>query len=440
MSNLVEPAIVIDGVSKAYRLYERPVDRLKELLTAGRRSFHREFRALQDLSLEVPRGSTVGVIGHNGSGKSTLLQMIAGTLQPTQGGVTVNGRLSALLELGAGFNPEFTGRENVFMNGAIMGFSRTEMEARFERIARFAEIGDFMDRPVKTYSSGMFVRLAFAVAISVDPDILLVDEALAVGDAVFQHRCMAKIHELKASGVTIFFVSHDVTAVRNLCDHVILLDHGRLLESGDPDLVISRYISLVTERERQYVERQGGPPLAEQLPSAELQTVTSIPNIDRRHGSGAARFTGVGLFRADGRASAVFESGESLDIRVTLRADRAIAQPLVGFNLADRLGNEISATNNELERLKLPSLAAGDTLTVNFRLQPPVLVPGSYSVSVAINDGTQQAHELCDWIVNAAVFQLTSGTQVLGMCRIPVEIAFATAVEKPVPEQGGVRL
>src|SRR5438270_990242 len=252
-------ALRVHGVAKQYRTYARPGDRLKESLTRGRLRRHKEFWALHSISFELNQGDIVGIIGPNGCGKSTLLQIIAGTLEPTHGEVWHEGRISALLELGAGFDPEFTGAENVFMNASLLGLSRRETDALFPQIERFAEIGDFLYQPVKTYSSGMYVRLAFAIAASVEPDILIIDEALAVGDAVFQHRCLRRIKELHTRGATVLFVSHDAAAVRALCSRAILLSAGRVLEDGAPLDVLNHYQKIVMEREQAYEEETAEP-------------------------------------------------------------------------------------------------------------------------------------------------------------------------------------
>ncbi|MDR9895849.1 ABC transporter ATP-binding protein, partial [Aetokthonos hydrillicola Thurmond2011] len=243
-----EIAISLDNVSKCFKRYAHPVDRLKELLLPGKTRSD-EFWALRGINLEIPKGKTVGIVGRNGSGKSTLLQIIAGTLTPTTGTVQVKGRVSALLELGSGFNPEFTGRQNVFFNGRLLGLSQREIEEKFDEIAGFADIGDFIDQPVKTYSSGMFVRLAFAVAVNVNPDILIVDEALAVGDVVFQHRCMRRMRTLMDSGVTTLFVSHDSGAIKTLCNSAVMIHDGKIYTSGLPNTVIIEYMKLLTELE-----------------------------------------------------------------------------------------------------------------------------------------------------------------------------------------------
>src|ERR687886_106924 len=249
-------ALRVENVSKQYRIYAHPGDRLKESLTRGRWKRHREFWALSDVTFELEAGTTTGVVGPNGGGKSTLLQIVTGTLEPTHGRVMVEGRVAALLELGAGFNPEFTGVENVFMNAALLGFSRRETERRLPEIERFAEIGDFIRQPVKTYSSGMYVRLAFAVAVNTDPEVLVIDEALSVGDTVFQHRCVRRIREMQQAGATVLFVSHDTTLVRALCTRAIFLNAGRVVADGEPIDVLNRYHRLVMAREHAYDDTQ----------------------------------------------------------------------------------------------------------------------------------------------------------------------------------------
>lgn len=244
-----EIAISLENVSKCFKRYARPIDRLKEILLPGK-AYAQEFWALRDLSFDVMKGETMGIIGRNGAGKSTLLQVICGTLTPTSGKVQVNGRVAALLELGAGFNPEFTGRENVYMNGAIMGLSKQEVDSRFDRIAAFADIGDFIDQPVKTYSSGMYVRLAFSSAIHVNPDILIVDEALSVGDLFFQAKCMARMRQMMDAGVTVLFVSHDTSAVKTLCRKAVLLNHGELIGYGLADTIVEQYFTMKVEGEQ----------------------------------------------------------------------------------------------------------------------------------------------------------------------------------------------
>src|SRR5437667_12034878 len=245
--------VEFQGVSKSYSIYDSPGDRLKELISPRRRQFHRDFWALRDISFDIRPGETFCIVGENGSGKSTLLQMVAGILRPTSGTVSVTGRVSALLELGSGFNPEFSGRDNVYLNGSILGLSTRQIDEKFRAIEDFAEIGDFIHQPVKTYSSGMVVRLAFAVAISVDPEILLVDEALAVGDIDFRPRCMRKVHELRARGVTILFVSHSTGDVKAIGDRALWLDHGRVMALGKTDLVVTQYLAAMAKKDARYL-------------------------------------------------------------------------------------------------------------------------------------------------------------------------------------------
>src|SRR2546425_2029490 len=242
-----------EKIAKCFRIYRHPSDHLKELLFLGRRRFHEPFWAVRDVDVQVERGCCLGIIGENGSGKSTLLRMIAGVIRPSSGNLAVGGRVSALLELGAGFNPLFTGRENIFLYAAILGFTDVQTRERIPSIEKFAEIGDFVDRPVKTYSSGMFVRLAFAVAIHMDPDVLIVDEALSVGDIFFQQRCIRRIQQLKRQGVTILFVSHDLDAVRSLADRVIWMDHGEVHLAGKTDEVVSKYLAAMVTRGRKEI-------------------------------------------------------------------------------------------------------------------------------------------------------------------------------------------
>src|SRR5438132_3937900 len=309
-------ALQVHDVAKQYRTYARPGDRLKESLTRGRVRRHKAFWALHNISFELDKGDSVGIIGPNGCGKSTLLQIIAGTLEPTQGEVWHEGRISALLELGAGFDPEFTGSENVFMNASLLGLSRRATDALFPQIERFAEIGQFLYQPVKTYSSGMYVRLAFAIAASVEPDILVVDEALAVGDAVFQHRCLRRLKDLQESGTTVLFVSHDLAAVRALCSRAILLNGGRVVSDGRPADVLNDYQKIIMARERAFeadsAAATGEATIVDDESSAPL-------SYTYRHGDGSAEILAADLLDAAQRQVEAVETGEPLTIRVRAR-------------------------------------------------------------------------------------------------------------------------
>lgn len=437
-------AVEFHEISKSYPIYDSPGDRLRELLTLGRLRRHRDFWALRDVSFEVPKGSTFCIIGENGSGKSTLLQMVAGILPPTSGRMKVNGRVSALLELGSGFNPEFSGRDNVYLNASILGFSTKEIDRRFQEIADFAEIGDFMEQPVKTYSSGMIVRLAFAVAIHVDPDILLVDEALAVGDIYFRQRCMRKVHELRARGITILFVSHAIGDVKAIGDLTMWLENGRIREIGDTDMVVAKYLAAMTEKDSAYLKlakRKSSTQPAPSLTQAP-EVVTSIPNIDHRYGDGRAEILGIQVFDAFGRPLHLIEPCSRIIVRISARAKADLALPNVGFMLRNHLGIDFAGTNTTREGHQLPPMAAGDVCTVDFHVDIPWLYPGSFSFSPAIADGTLHEYTMCDWIDNALTLQMGHGEgPVYGYihlpCRVAVNSRLASAPEEAHTSKNG---
>ena len=418
-------AVEFQGVSKSYAIYDAPGDRLKELLSLNRLKRHQDFWALHDVSFEVKRGETFCIVGENGSGKSTLLQMVAGILHATSGTVGVYGRVSALLELGAGFNPEFSGRDNVYLNGSILGLTTRQIDQRYQDIAAFAEIGDFIDQPVKTYSSGMVVRLAFAVAINVDPEILLVDEALAVGDIYFRQRCMRKVHELRQRGITILFVSHAVSDVKAIGDRVLWLDHGRMIDCGEPDRVVSKYLAAMTEKDSTYLllksaadpqRRLGGPIQAPEI-------VETIPNIDHRFGDGRAAIIGIAVLDEQGRAVPILEPSTRIVVRISVRATADVALPIVGFMLRNQLGMDFSGTNTAREGYELAPLQPGDVTTVDFYLDLPELYPASFSFSPAIADGTLMGYQMCDWIDNAITLQMgRSEAQVYGYLHLPCRV------------------
>jgi ABC-type polysaccharide/polyol phosphate transport system ATPase subunit len=400
-------AVDVEGVSKAYRIYAHPRDRLLEALWRGRRQYHRDFWALRDVTFQVQPGSTLGIIGMNGSGKSTLLQVIAGIVQPTQGRVTVAGRVASLLELGAGFNPEFTGRENVMMHGAILGFPPEVMEARVPAIEAFAEIGPFIDQPVKTYSSGMFVRLAFAAAIHVDPDVLLVDEALAVGDAIFQHRCIRRIQELQEQGKTIVFVSHDVGMVKAICSETLFLDGGRVRGHGDPGEIANLYHAHIASLETGRTERSAAVRAAAGPPTSAV--FRPDPTFDQRaslfrHGTGAARIRNVELLDADHRPLVAAEFDQEVILRVHVEYYQDAPTSILGYLIRDKTGTNIAGSNTYEEDAPIPPRKAGQTLVVDYRHRLP-LMPGTYSVTTALAYSRLSATYF-DWIDNALVFEL----------------------------------
>ena len=430
-------AVEFEAVSKSYAIYDSPGDRLKELLSLNRLSRHRDFWALADVTFQVKRGETFCILGANGSGKSTALQMVAGILSPTRGTVAVNGRVSALLELGAGFNPEFSGRDNVYLNASILGFTTKQIDQRYKDIESFAEIGDFINQPVKTYSSGMAVRLAFAVAINVEPEILLVDEALAVGDIYFRQRCMRKVHELRSRGVTILFVSHAVSDVKAIGDRAMWLDHGKLIEIGDPDRVVSMYMAAMTEKDSAYLLHKAH---AEPQPSAAgrvsaPEIVETIPNIDHRHGDGRAEVIGIAVLDEQGRALSMLEPCTGILVRISVRAKEEVPLPIVGFMFRNQLGVDFSGTNTAREGYELPAMHAGDVYTVDFYLALPELYPASFSFSPAVADGSLTEYRMCDWIDNAIALQMgRSEGQVYGYLRLPCRIEVNSRVRtEPAP-------
>jgi ABC-type polysaccharide/polyol phosphate transport system ATPase subunit len=404
-------ALRVEGVSKQYRIYRRPGDRLTESLTRGRLKRHREFWALRGVSFEVERGTTTGIIGPNGCGKSTLLQIISGTLEPTAGNVWREGRVAALLELGAGFDPEGTGVENVFMNAALMGFSRRETERLFPEIERFAEIGPFIYQPVKTYSSGMFVRLAFAVAASVEPDILVIDEALAVGDAVFQHRCLRRIKEIQERGATVLFVSHDAAAIRALCSRAILLSAGRVVQDGAPIDVLNHYQKIVMEREQAYEDEaaRAGPSgrSEDEGPRAPL-------GYTFRHGDGSAEITSAELLDASRRPAAFVETGSPLTLRVRARFDREVDDAVVGFLINNGHGIHAYGTNTKEQQIELGVLRRGDVVEVCFAFDC-WLGLDRFSVSLAVHSRDGVSY---DWLDGVLFFQVVSPILVEGIANL----------------------
>lgn len=418
-------AVEFQEVSKSYAIYDAPAARLKELLTFNRLNCRRDFWALRDVSFEVKRGETFCIVGENGSGKSTLLQMVAGIMQPTAGNIAVHGRVSALLELGAGFNLEFSGRDNVYLNGSILGLTKRQIDARYKDIESFAEIGEFINQPVKTYSSGMVVRLAFAVAINVDPEVLLVDEALAVGDLYFRHRCMRKVHELRARGVTILFVSHAVADVKAIGDRAMWLDHGRVVELGAPERVIAKYLAAADAKDSTYRlhQAESHPPQSTAATIRAPEIVETIPNIDHRHGDGKAKIIGIAVLDENGLPLHVLQPASRILVRISARAYGPVRTPNVGFMLRNQLGMDFSGTNTVREGYSIDSMQTGDIITVDFYLDLPELYPASFSFSPAIADGALEDYTMCDWIDNAITLQMSrSAGEIYGYVRLPCRI------------------
>jgi ABC-type polysaccharide/polyol phosphate transport system ATPase subunit len=387
-----EPAIVIEDVSKRFRLYKERNQSLKAALMRGGRARYDEFWALRDVGFEIPSGSTFGLMGVNGSGKSTLLKCIAGILRPDSGTIVSQGRMAALLELGSGFHPELSGRENVYLNGSILGMSKRQLDASFDDIVGFAGVEAFIDQPVKNYSSGMYVRLGFSVAINVDPDILLVDEVLAVGDMAFQDKCMAKFADLRRRGRTVVIVSHSMGAMRNMCDGVAWLDAGRLMETGRPEHIIDRYV----DQGHEAVESEDG---------------------GRRWGSGEAQVSRVEILDRHGVPTTLTHTGEPVTVRLSWQAEEPVLEPVLGLTLWTREGVEVWSQHTRDAEFPIDKLVGSGS--VDFVVPRLMLLPGAYDLSAAIVDQSlthvyDHRRYCCPFYVEAGPLRDTSGLISLG--------------------------
>ncbi|BCQ24039.1 ABC transporter ATP-binding protein [Caballeronia sp. NK8] len=444
--------IRVADLGKGFRSYEHPADRLKQTLyalaarltpfkTLKRRlslraiECARVFWALRHVDLEVRRGETVGIIGRNGSGKSTLLQMVCGTLAPTEGTVVTQGRVAALLELGSGFDVEFTGRENVYMNGQLHGLTKEQIDERFDRIAEFADIGDFLDQPVKTYSSGMFVRLAFAVIAHVDADVLIIDEALAVGDAFFTQKCMRFLRKFMQTG-TVLFVSHDSSAIRSLCTRAMWMDHGQVIEIGEAKEVCNRYL------EAYYEEHQGKSRSSATAEKTEVLAATerrdrrdqyrtqvngAVRNFvfDPEHshsGSGAATIERVEMLKGDGSTLLWIAGQENVVLKVTARVFETLEEPVLGFTIKDKLGRPLFGdTTFWVARDSGGGVTTGDRIVAEFAFAMPILLPGDYAVDVAIADAARPRDaQVLHWQHDVYLFKSDAATSSTGLIGMPM--------------------
>ena len=410
-------AVSVRGLSKRFRVYDTPLDHLKEWITPRGMSFHWAYWALRDITFDIKRGSSVGIVGANGAGKSTLLKILCGTLSPTYGDVQIAGRITGMLELGAGFHPEFSGRQNVYLNARLLGLSDREIEERMPNILAFAELGDFIDHPLRIYSTGMALRLGFSVAANVDPDILIIDEALAVGDAYFQQKCLRHLRQFRDKGGTLLFVSHDPGAVKLLCSEAYLLHEGALVERGTPDMVLDYYNALIARRTSDdaafRIERRRA---SAQQPAAQ------------RSGTFAAVITRVDV-KTGGAATRTLLPGAPAVIEVEAVALDAIADPTVGIAIRDRLGYEIFGTNTRRLRVAVPSLKPGSRATVSFEF-PCNIGPGDYTVTAAIHSGIDHLDACYDWADKYIAFKVLPEADQYhaGVARLPVK-AEATVVE-----------
>ncbi len=430
---MTDTAISVSNLSKQYYLYERPIHRVMETFHPFGRKYHTSFNALTNVDFQVRRGESIGIIGRNGSGKSTLLQVICGNLQATEGQAHVNGRISALLELGAGFNPEFTGRENVYLSTAILGLSRQETDAKFDQIAGFADIGEFIDRPVKMYSSGMYIRLAFATAISVEPEILIIDEALAVGDVFFQQKCVKHMKKMMQD-CTIVLVSHDMHSITNMCNRVILLDHGEVVYEGSPPEGVAKYTKIL------HSEQGRKPKNGEQhdvLPTDVLEMLQSaVPGSDTwliiaekdRGGAGEVEILRAMVTRDD-LPIANITKGETVTLRLLIHSENAKEQMIFGYTIKDRVGNAIFGENSLCLEDSQLTLKQGYSL-VEYSFVWPLVYPDNYTLTVGIGEGTHPlAHTVQCWAHNiVSLVAVSPGVPVHGMFNNPLAQINITSV------------
>jgi lipopolysaccharide transport system ATP-binding protein len=412
--------ISVQNVSKVYHLYRHPFDRLLGNFALARKRTT-EFWALQNVNLRVDKGEVFAILGPNGSGKSTLLQVITGILRPSSGRVLCAGRVAALLELGAGFNPEFSGRDNVLLNGEIMGLSRRELDAAFPKIEAFAEIGRFIDRPVKEYSSGMYVRLAFSTAIHVDPEILIVDEALAVGDAIFASRCIQKFEELRQKKVTVLLVSHDLGLIKRLADRAAFMLEGKVVMEGTPKDAVNQYVGFVLDRER---ESRG---------HDDTARIGTVAKSSFRHGDGASQIVDVRILNAAGEPCHTFRPGESILICIQAFFRQSITEPVVGILIRNRIGMDVFGTNTRIERVDLGTVQAGETLELEFELDC-LLSRQEYTLTVA----TQYRNGLSqDWLDDVTDFQVIDTRDVAGVLNLNTRVRHHKLVAIPETAPSG---
>ena len=424
----MENAITVKDVTKIYKLYDKPIDRLKEALNPFHKEYHKKFYALNNLSFEVKKGETVGIIGTNGSGKSTILKIITGVLTPTTGEVEVNGVISALLELGAGFNMDYTGIENIYMNGTMMGFSKKEMDAKLQEILDFADIGDFVYQPVKTYSSGMFVRLAFALAINVEPEILIVDEALSVGDVFFQSKCYRRMEEIRQKGTTILMVTHDMGSIIKYCDKVVLLNKGNFVAEGAPGHMVDLYKKILAGQMEgleaaKDVDSDFSGETAEkeqkektyQLPHGKLMKDSLTINSNRtEYGDGRAEIYDLGLFDQRGNLTNLLLKGEEFTIKEKIRFAAPIQSPIFTYTIKDKKGTDLTGTNTMFEGTDIKPVKAGDEYEVSFT-QKMTLQGGEYLLSMSCTGFEQGEHTVYHRLYDVANITVISNKDTVGV-------------------------
>jgi len=409
-------AIKIENLTKVYKLYDTPSDRLKETFHLFRKKYHNDFYALNNISFEIEKGKTIGIIGQNGAGKSTLLKILTGVITPSSGAYFVNGKVSSLLELGAGFNPELTGLENVYFNGALFGFSKQEMDERLDKILAFADIGKFINQLVKIYSSGMFVRLAFAIAVQVDPDILIVDEALSVGDMRFQQKCFRRMKKFKDSGKTVLFVTHDQGTVINFCNYVYWIKDGEIFQHGESSEVVKKYISYMAYGLKTVENHENKDAKEQPTGSAEKQIAQTGKLIEWENvseyssfGEGGAQITGVAMYHEGSTEKVgILKGGEPVVFCQRLKINKYIENAGVGISVTDQLGNNIFAISSFVYDFKIPVLKKGEELICKIKFIFPEIKNGKYSISTAIAEGNQINHLQHHWVHDAYFIEISN--------------------------------
>ena len=424
----MENAITVKDVTKIYKLYDKPIDRLKEALNPFHKEYHKKFYALNNLSFEVKKGETVGIIGTNGSGKSTILKIITGVLTPTTGEVEVNGVISALLELGAGFNMDYTGIENIYMNGTMMGFSKKEMDAKLQEILDFADIGDFVYQPVKTYSSGMFVRLAFALAINVEPEILIVDEALSVGDVFFQSKCYRRMEEIRQKGTTILMVTHDMGSIIKYCDKVVLLNKGNFVAEGAPGHMVDLYKKILagqmegleaakdvdSDFSGETAEKEQKEKTYQLLHGKLMKDSLTINSNRTEYGDGRAKIYDLGLFDQRGNLTNLLLKGEEFTIKEKIRFAAPIQSPIFTYTIKDKKGTDLTGTNTMFEGTDIKPVKAGDEYEVSFT-QKMTLQGGEYLLSMSCTGFEQGEHTVYHRLYDVANITVISNKNTVGV-------------------------
>ena len=420
---MTDTMVKITNLTKSYRLYDNPKDRVKETFSITGKKYSREFKALDGISIDVKKGETVGIIGTNGAGKSTLLKIITGVLSPTSGEVQINGKIAALLELGAGFNQEYTGLQNIYLNGRIMGYTKKQMDAKIQSIIEFAEIGDFINQPVKTYSSGMFARLAFAVSINVEPDILIVDEALSVGDLFFQNKCFRKFEELKKKGVTILFVSHDIASVRQMCSRVLWLDHGIQKKFDDCDLVCDMYMDEKRKsmNEGVSVKQQKN----REMPSRDCDGNRTFPALQYKSSKLVSdKFKFLSCFITDSNGSITSDQQVEHEYQVHIAVEfyEDMEHLILGFVFENNKGLPIYDINNYINQQQTWSGKKGCVAEITFQYTLPRLMRGTYVVSVAMAQGTQERNIMLTWLHGVLEVEIVNGGYNSSYIEIPSTI------------------